>query len=115
MQREAGQQPVLAGAAAGPADTCCRPRWTPTAASTKPSEGTSAPPLTRGFVLVVGTAGFEPATPCSQSQIGRGRHLRRCEATQVVAASALSVVVHSCPVGTVVNGTLVAQPARMTR
>jgi hypothetical protein len=35
--------------------------------SGQPSEEPSAPLLSRGFVLVVGTAGFEPATPCSQS------------------------------------------------
>jgi hypothetical protein len=63
------------------------------------------------MVLVVGTAGFEPATPCSQSQIGRTRYLRRCEAGQVDAASALSVAVRWKPVMTVVNGTLVARPA----
>jgi hypothetical protein len=34
--------------------------------SGQPSEEPSAPLLSRGFVLVVGTAGFEPATPCSQ-------------------------------------------------
>jgi hypothetical protein len=43
----------------------------------QPSEGPSAPLLSRGFVLVVGTAGFEPATPCLQSQIGQDCHLRR--------------------------------------
>jgi hypothetical protein len=36
--------------------------------SGQPSEEPSAPLLSRGFVLVVGTAGFEPATPCSQSR-----------------------------------------------
>jgi hypothetical protein len=33
--------------------------------------------VTQGLMLVAGTAGFEPATPCSQSQIGQARHLRR--------------------------------------
>jgi hypothetical protein len=58
---------------------------------------------------VVGTAGFEPATPCSQSQIGQGRHLRRRGAAQVEVALVLSVAVRSGPVKTVVNGTLVAR------
>ena len=59
-------------------------------------------------------ASLDQSTTCLQSQIGRDRHLRRCEAAQVVAASALSVVVGSCPVGTAVNGTLVARPPRRT-
>jgi site-specific recombinase XerD len=42
--------------------------WLGAACSALPSEGTPAPMLSRGFVLVVGTAGFEPATPCSQSR-----------------------------------------------
>jgi hypothetical protein len=88
--------------------------WLTKACSGWPSEGPSAPLLSRGFVLVVGTAGFEPATPCSQSQIGHDRHLQKCEAEQVDAASALSVVVRSGPVMTVVNGTLVARSPRMT-
>jgi hypothetical protein len=51
---------------------------------------------------------------CLQSQIGRDRHLQRCDAAQVDAASALSVVVRSGPVETAVNGTPVARPPRMT-
>jgi hypothetical protein len=39
--------------------------------------------------------GLEPTTPCLQSQIGHDRHLQKCEAAQVDAASALSVVVRS--------------------
>jgi hypothetical protein len=65
-------------------------------------------------VLVVGTAGFEPATPCSQSQFGRCCHLRGRGTAQVEAASSLSVVVRSGPFRTAVNGTLVARPARIT-
>jgi hypothetical protein len=65
-------------------------------------------------VLVVGTAGFEPATPCSQSQIGQDRYLRRQGTAQVEAVLALSVVVRWGPVRTAVNGTLVARPSRMT-
>jgi hypothetical protein len=42
---------------------------------------------------VVGTAGFEPATPCSQSQIGQVRYLLWQRTAQVEAASVLSVVV----------------------
>jgi hypothetical protein len=42
--------------------------WLRAACSGSPSEGPSVPLLSRGFVLVVGTAGFEPATPCSQSR-----------------------------------------------
>jgi hypothetical protein len=45
------------------------------ACSAEPSERPPATLLNRAFVLLVGTAGFEPATPCSQSQIGRDRHL----------------------------------------
>ena len=52
--------------------------------------------------------------PCSQSQIGRGRHLRRKRARQVAAAVVLSVVVRWEPTLTVVNGTLVARPVRLT-
>jgi hypothetical protein len=62
-------------------------------------------------VLVVGTAGFEPATPCSQSQIEHCGHLQRQGAAQVEVALALSVAVRSGPIITVVNGTLVARPA----
>jgi hypothetical protein len=65
-------------------------------------------------VLLVGTAGFEPATPCSQSQFGRTHHLRRCGVAQVGAAWVLSVVVRWAPIRTAVNGTLVARPPRMT-
>jgi hypothetical protein len=53
-------------------------------------------------------------TPCSQSQIGFCCHLRGWRTALVEADSALSVVVRSCPVGTAVNGTLVARPPRMT-
>jgi hypothetical protein len=54
------------------------------------------------------------ATPCSQSQIGRDCHLQRRDAAQVDADSPLSVIVRSGPFRTVVNGTLVARPVRMT-
>jgi hypothetical protein len=63
------------------------------------------------MVLVVGTAGFEPATPCSQSQIGQDCHLRRHGAALVERTMALSVVVRWKPVMTVVSGTLMARPA----
>jgi hypothetical protein len=49
-----------------------------------------------------------------QSQIGQLRHLQRCDAAQVGAGSALSVVVRSGSFRTAVNGTLVARPPRMT-
>ena len=54
--------------------------------------------------------GSGQVTPCSQSQIGQGRHLRRRGAAQVEVALVLSVAVRSGPVKTVVNGTLVARP-----
>jgi hypothetical protein len=62
-----------------------------------------------------GTASLDQPTSCLQSQIGRGRHLRRYEAAQVEAALALSVVVRWGPVLTAVSGTLVARPARQRR
>jgi hypothetical protein len=65
-------------------------------------------------VLVVGTAGFEPATPCSQSQIGHDCDLRLEKTVQVEEASALSVIVRWEPIKTAVNGTLVARTPRMT-
>ena len=65
-------------------------------------------------MLVVGTAGFEPATPCSQSQIGQDCDLRLERTVQVEEASALSMVVRWVPIKTAVNGTLVARPPRVT-
>jgi hypothetical protein len=65
-------------------------------------------------VLVVGTAGFEPATPCLQSQIGLCCHLRGWRTALVEAALALSVVARSGPLRTLVNGTVVARPVRLT-
>jgi hypothetical protein len=65
-------------------------------------------------VLVSGRPDFEPATPCSQSQIGQHRYLRLERTVQVEEASALSVVVRWIPIKTAVNGTLVARPPRMT-
>ena len=65
-------------------------------------------------MLVVGTAGFEPATPCSQSQIGQGLYLGQGRTAQLGPDLALSVVVRWKPVMTVVNGTLVARPASTT-
>jgi hypothetical protein len=62
----------------------------------------------------VGTARFEPATSCLQSQIGPVDHLRLQETAQVEVAVALSVVVRWGPAGTAVNGTVVARPARTT-
>jgi hypothetical protein len=44
-----------------------------------------------------------------------GRYLRRQGTALVETASVLSVVVRSGPVGTTVNGTLVARPVRTTR
>jgi hypothetical protein len=63
---------------------------------------------------MVGTAGFEPATPCSQSQIGQDCDLRRERTLQVEESLALTVTVRWEPARTAVNGTLVARPARMT-
>jgi hypothetical protein len=79
--------------------------------------GASAPPRrSRTLELreLVGTAGFEPATPCSQSQIERDCHLQRQRTAQVKTGMALSVVVRWRPVRAFVNGTLVARPARTT-
>jgi hypothetical protein len=53
-----------------------------------------------------------PTIPCSQSQFGRCGHLRRRGRAPVECAVALSVVVRSEPVRTVVNGRLVARPVR---
>jgi hypothetical protein len=64
---------------------------------------------------VVEMMGLEPTTPCLQSQIGRGSHLRGWGTAQVEAAVALSVAVRWGPVRTVVNGTVVARPAWMTQ
>jgi hypothetical protein len=61
-----------------------------------------------------GNAALTTPTPCSQSQIGPVRHLRRSLPSQVEAAVALSMVVRWGPVRTAVNGTLVARPARAT-
>jgi hypothetical protein len=52
------------------------------------------------------------STTCLQSQIGRDRYVRRQGTARVEAAVALSVVVRSGPIGTAVNGMLVARPAR---
>ena len=63
---------------------------------------------------MVGTARFEPATSCLQSQIGQNRCLRGHRTAQVEAAVLLSVSDRSAPVETAVNGTLVARPLRTT-
>jgi len=65
-------------------------------------------------VLVVGLMGLEPTTPCLQSQIGQGRHLARRRAAQVMAAAGLAVGIRMRPLASIVNGTVVARPARMT-
>jgi hypothetical protein len=52
----------------------------------------------------------DQSTTCLQSQFGQGRHLRRERRTQVETAVALSVGVRWGPVGTAVNGTVVARP-----
>jgi hypothetical protein len=51
-------------------------------------------------VLVVGTAGFEPATPCSQCEIRQDCDLRLEKTVQVEEASVLSVVVRWIPIKT---------------
>jgi hypothetical protein len=53
-------------------------------------------------------------TSRSQSQIGQDRNPRRQGTAQAEADLALSVLVRSGPIGTGVNGTLVARPARTT-
>jgi hypothetical protein len=65
-------------------------------------------------VLVVEMMGLEPTTPCLQSQIGQGRHLARQRTAHVMAAVRLSVGVRLQPLVSVVNGTVVARPARAT-
>ena len=59
-------------------------------------------------------ASLGQATPCLQSQIGRGRHLARLRTAQVMAAVGLSVGVRLQPLASVVNGTVVARPVRTT-
>jgi hypothetical protein len=56
----------------------------------------------------------DQATPCLQSQIGQSRHLVRRRTAQVMAAVRLSVGVRLQPLASVVNGTVVARPARTT-
>jgi len=63
---------------------------------------------------VVGTARFEPATSCLQSQFEQDRYLGRRESAQLMAIVMLSVAVQEGPVMTAVNGTLVARPVRST-
>jgi hypothetical protein len=55
---------------------------------------------------------FGATTPCSQSQIRRGHHLARRRTAQVMAAMGLSVGVRLRLLTSVVNGTVVARPAR---
>jgi hypothetical protein len=62
----------------------------------------------------VGTARFEPATSCLQSQIGQDRYLGAQGSPQVAVGVALSVVVRSGPAMTGVNGTVVARTTRTT-
>jgi hypothetical protein len=54
------------------------------------------------------------ATPCSQSQIGQDRYLGSWGAAQLTAVVVLSVAVRWEPTLTLVNGTLVARPVRLT-
>jgi hypothetical protein len=55
---------------------------------------------------------LDEATPCSQSQIGQVRHLRRSLPSQVELAVAVSVIVRWRPARTAVNGTVVTRPTR---
>ena len=71
-------------------------------------------PSARQPQLVVGTARFEPATSCLQSQIGQDRYLGAQGSPQVAVGLALSVVVRSGPAMTGVNGTVVARTTRTT-
>jgi hypothetical protein len=59
-------------------------------------------------------ASLDQTTSCLQSQIGPVRHLQWLGTAQVETVVELSVTVHWRPVGTAVNGTLVARPAGMT-
>ena len=68
----------------------------------------------RGPSAALVDASLDQSTPCLQSQIGRVRHLARRRMAQVTAAVGLSVGVRLRPPGSVVNGTVVAQPVRMT-
>jgi hypothetical protein len=58
--------------------------------------------------------GLEPTTPCLQSQFGQGRDLARRRTAQVMAALGLSLGVRMRPLVSLVDGTVVARPARMT-
>jgi hypothetical protein len=75
--------------------------WTPPALRSSATRNRSA-----------GRCKPRPSTPCLQSQIGRYHHLRRYGAALVERAMVLSVVARWIPVGTAVNGTLVARPVR---
>jgi hypothetical protein len=66
------------------------------------------------WVLWVEMMGLEPTTPCLQSQIGPYDDLRAETTAQLKATLALSVVVRWEPVGTAVNGTLVARRVMTT-
>jgi hypothetical protein len=54
-------------------------------------------------------ASFDESTTCSQSQIGRNRHLRNQGTAHVEVDVALSVSVRSGPVGTATRGTVVVR------
>ena len=56
----------------------------------------------------------DQSTTCLQNQFGQDRHLGKRGSAQVTVAMVFSVGVHSVPVATVVNGTVVARPASTT-
>jgi hypothetical protein len=80
--------------------------------------GVPSPSATKDRIGRPGTASrSKPATnrpPACKASSGRCCHLRGRGTSQVEAASWLSVVVCSGPLRAVVNGTLVARPARTT-
>jgi hypothetical protein len=56
--------------------------------------------------------GLAKATPCFQSQIGQDRYLAKRLMAQLTPTVALSMTVRWGPLGTAMNGTLVARPQR---
>ena len=64
---------------------------------------------------MVGTARFEPATPCSQRKSERADDELAEQAAEVAGAGALTVGVRWRPFGADARGTVVARPARANR
>jgi hypothetical protein len=78
--------------------TCRRRPWSPTLIGTWTTGAVHLRRLSRGTtVTVVEIMGLEPTTPCLQSQIGGGRHLRSWGSG---AGRGRRGVVRGCPLGT---------------